>query len=169
MPVPASRISVLPSESSISTQEVLPPKRFISGPGAGTDPLAPQTFSLIVASSVPSLHLLLAVAGPEEDHRPLLHLLGHDRQRAHLDLVLGPAHGVDHVLGVSRAPLAKRLGDGELVVGDRVPVLVEWAERLPPLRGGHPPRLLERHAEQRPRGLVVEEKLAVTADEEGRR
>ncbi len=47
MPVPASMISVVPSERLISTQEVFPPYRFISGPGAGTDPLAPHTLILI--------------------------------------------------------------------------------------------------------------------------
>src|SRR5262245_21560056 len=80
MPVPASRIRVEPSESSSSTHDVFPPKRFISGPGAGTEPRAPQIFTFM---NSPHLQLLL----PEEDHRALLAAVGEDRQRGRLDLV----------------------------------------------------------------------------------
>ena len=47
IPVPASRMSWLLSRNVTCTHDVLPPKRFMSGPGAGTDPLAPHTLIFI--------------------------------------------------------------------------------------------------------------------------
>src|SRR5256885_1284152 len=41
-PVPQSRMITVPSEARTSTQEVLPPKRAVLGPGAAIDPRVPQ-------------------------------------------------------------------------------------------------------------------------------
>src|SRR5262245_21227694 len=151
MPVPASMISVEPSESSSSTQEVLPPYRFISGPGAGTEPRAPQTVSFIRLSSLLTSYQAytwltrarVVPGGPEEDHRPRLDFLGHDRQGARLDLVLLPRHRTNLELAVGWAAAPQGLGRRNLLDRHRITVLAEGADRLSPLLGRHPPGLLE--------------------------
>ena len=49
MPEPASRMINWPSTRS-STQEVLPPKKTVLGPGVGMDPRTPQNFTFVARS-----------------------------------------------------------------------------------------------------------------------
>src|SRR5271169_3608356 len=46
-PVPQSKIRRSPLAVVSSTQEVLPPKKFVSGPGVAIDPLVPQKRTLM--------------------------------------------------------------------------------------------------------------------------
>src|SRR5437868_12999283 len=50
-PVPQSKISRSPLAVVSSTQEVLPPKWFVAGPGVAIDPLVPQKRTLMCAPS----------------------------------------------------------------------------------------------------------------------
>ena len=71
-------------------------------------------------------------------------------------------------VGVGGAPVAHRGDQRQLVVGDRLAVLVEGAEQRAPLLGPDRAELLEALAEQDPRGLVVEDEEAALVDQEGR-
>src|SRR2546430_11227975 len=51
-PVPQSRMITVPSEARTSTQEVLPPKRAVLGPGAAIDPRVPQKRTCMADSPI---------------------------------------------------------------------------------------------------------------------
>src|ERR1044071_762898 len=55
MPLPASRMTSLPSAHLTSTQGVFPPYRAVSGPGLGMEPRVPQNLRLRLMSAARSL------------------------------------------------------------------------------------------------------------------
>src|SRR5690348_2854979 len=151
MPVPASRASSEPSERVTPTQEVLPPYRMVSGPGDGIEPRVPQSLTFISAAR--------AVRGgrPEDRDRSAGPVRRQDREGGCLDDVPGAVGGADLEVGVGRATVAHRHDEGKLVVGDRLAVLIEWAEEGAPLLRANGPELLEAFAQKDPGGLVVED------------
>src|SRR5262245_9262515 len=127
------------------------------GPGAGTEPLAPQIFSFIVTVSSPTSLLPLGLVPPEEAHRAPLAIVGDDRQRGDVDLVRAPLHGSNREVADRGEALAQRPRGRQLLIRDGFAVGIEGAEGLAPFLGRHPPGLLEWDPEQGPGRLVVEE------------
>src|SRR4029079_8597619 len=96
MPVPASRMTTLPSPSVSSTQDVLPPYRTVDGPGDAIDPRHPQTR----ASTSGRPHLRVGVCFPERDEHAG-EVVRRTEQRQGDDVNPGPAH---HRTGLTRPP-----------------------------------------------------------------
>src|SRR5215203_5296606 len=102
IPVPASRISVVPSESVVRTHAVLPPYRAVDSPGTGTDPLTPRSSTRM---SIGVRH------GPERQQAAADSLRSGQRKDARLDLdaLVVPAPKVEAL--VRRTALTQRGGD----------------------------------------------------------
>ncbi len=77
--------------------------------------------------------------------------------------------GADLEVGVGGAAVADRDDERQLVVGDRLAVLVEGTEERAPLVGPDRAELLEALAQQHSGGLVVEDEDAALVDQECRR
>ena len=116
----------------------------------------------------PDSHLPVLRERPEEGHRAARALGRHDRQRAHLDVVLGAIERADAQAGVRRRAVAQRDRERELVDGHVAAVAIERPD-LPPHRGARGAHVLEATPEQMPRGVVVEDERPGLVGEKGRR
>ena len=103
---------------------------------------------------------------PEQDHRARRPMLGgDDRKRARLDRDPLAVSGSDREGAVRGTSGADRLGGRHGVDLERGAVPVERAERLGPLLGAHPARVLERAPEERRSRFVVEDYGGVGVEE----
>src|SRR5437763_16657918 len=146
IPVPASRITCVPSPAVTSTHDVFPPKQATVGPGTGTDPRTPQKVTR--TGSFP-------VDRPKHDHRAVQPDPSDQRQRDDLDVdysLVAP----DAVAPESRSPLLEGPRHRKVLGRERISSLVERANLRSPARHRDGPGFLEQAAEEL-RGRIVEE------------
>jgi hypothetical protein len=93
---------------------------------------------------------------------------GEDREGGDLDRVAGAVGGADLEVGVGGVAVANRDHERQLVVGERLALVVEGAEDRAPLFGADGAELLVAFAEQGAGRLVVEDEDAALVDEERR-
>src|SRR5262245_12332331 len=160
MPVPASNTSVVPSSRETSMHEVLPPKPTVCGPGVGSEPRQPHTFTCTPARSLP----------PEDrDHPDTLVLVGEERERRHCDVTVYTVSARDPKLLVRGAPFVQ--GDPRRTPLGRQGVAVPRPRREGgrPLVHFHLAGIREPAAKYLLGRLVVEHQPTVVVRDRGRR
>src|SRR3954447_18289370 len=103
---------------------------------------------------------------PEDRDRATAALVADDRERGHLDRAVLARGRADPQLAMCRAPLVQRDRQRQFLEREVVAVAGHRLEARSPFLGRHLARLLEAHAEELPRRLVVEDERPVEADQE---
>src|SRR5262249_55150227 len=124
IPVPASRITSVPSPAVTCTHDVFPPNPAACGPGTGTDPRTPQNVTRI--ESFPA-------QWPEPAHPPVEPARADERERD--DLYLHQPRAASNVEPAgSRSSVTVRPCNRKVARREMLPDVVERADLLPPSR-----------------------------------
>src|SRR5262249_37397308 len=143
-----------------STQEVLPAYWTVCGPGAGSDPRQPQTFTRVGTG----------LATPEDHHdADELVSTGEQRKCCRLDLAFDPVRALHQITKMRRAMFVERDPRGPTLEGKRFRRDRSRLERRDPVIERYLTRLRKAPADNRLRSLVVEDQIATRVRDERRR